>query len=182
MRGRSARGWFGWLALALLGSACARGPAPASIDLTAALPSAERRALGPPDEAIRAATASRDRLERPAILTNAPARVLFAVRMPARARLHTAVSIVAGSGAGVTIRIGISDNRSYDELEKLLVAPPADGADPWHAVDVDLAAYSGWQWSVFYHPGRMTWRLVFNADPTPGGRVAWLEPTIEMRQ
>ena len=171
-----------WLGLALVCGACGRGPSPAPIDLTAALPSAEKRALGPPDEAIRATVVPRDHAEHAAIVTEAPARVLFPVRMPRRALLHTAISLVAGSGAGVTIRVGISDNRSYDELEKLLVSPAAAGADPWHAIDVDLAAYSGWQWSLFYRPAHMTWRLVFNADATPGGRVAWLEPRIEMKQ
>jgi hypothetical protein len=169
------------LALAFVCGACGRGASPASIDLAAALPSAEKRALGPPDEAIRAAVVSRDQGEHPAIVTAAPARVLFPVHMPTRARFCTAISLVAGSGAGVTIRVGISDNRSYDELEKLLVAPAATGADPWHPLDIDLAPYSGWQWSLFYRPGNMTWRLVFNADPTPGGRVAWLEPRIEMK-
>lgn len=177
----SNRVWIVCFTLALVCGACGHGPSPASIDLTAALPSAEKRALGPPDEAIRATVVSRDRGEHPAIVTEAPARVLFPVRMPARARFHTAISLVAGSGAGVTIRVGISDNRSYDELQKLLVAPAAPGADPWQALDIDLAPYSGWQWSLFYRPGNTTWWLVFNADPTPGGRVAWLEPRIEMR-
>ena len=170
------------MALAILSVACGRSSSPAAIDLAAALPSAEKRALGAPDDAIRATVISRDRIDWPAIVTAAPARVLFAVRMPARARLHTAVALVPGSGAGVTIRVGISDNRSYDELEKLAVAPETAGRDPWQTIDIDLAPYSGWQWSLFYRPGRMTWRLVFNADPTPGGRVAWLDPKIDMKQ
>ncbi len=153
---------------------------PTSIDLVAALATAEKRALGPPDDAIRATVISRDQIDHPAIVIAAPARVLFPVRMPTRARLRTSVSLVSGSGAGVTIRVGISDNRSYDELQKLTVAPAAGGADPWKTIEVDLAPYSGWHWSLFYRPGQMTWRLVLNADATPGGRVAWLEPKIEM--
>jgi hypothetical protein len=177
----SNRVWLVCFTLAVACGACGHGPSPASIDLAAALPSAEKRALGPPDEAIRATVVSRDQSEHPAIVTAAPARVLFPLRMPTRARFKTAISLVAGSGAGVTIRVGISDNRSYDELQRRLVAPAATGADPWQALDIDLAPYSGWQWSLFYRPGSTTWRLVFNADPTPGGRVAWLEPKIEMR-
>jgi hypothetical protein len=168
--------------MALVSGACGRGTAPSSIDLAAALPSAEKRALGSPDAAIRATTVVRDHVEHPAIVTAAPARVIFPVRMPARARFHTAISLLDGTGTGVTIRVGISDNRSYDELKKLLVAPTVAGADPWQTVDIDLAPYSGWQWSLFYRPGNLTWRLVFNADATPGGHVAWLEPRIEMKQ
>jgi hypothetical protein len=179
VRSRSNRGWRISVMLALVCAACGGGPSASSIDLVGALPSAEKHALGLPDEAIRATVVSRDQIERPAIVTGAPSRVLFPIRLPARARFHTAISLVAGTG--VTIRVGISDNRSYDELQKLLVAPSTTGAVPWHTLDIDLAPYSGFQWSLFYRPGNMTWRLVFNADATPGGRVAWLEPKIEMR-
>jgi len=157
------------------------GTAPPNIDLVAALPTAERRALGAPDAAIRATVISRDRTDQPALVTEAPARVIFPVKMPARARFRTAVSLQSPGGSGVTIRMGLADSRSYDELLRVRVEPPAPGADPWKSLDVDLGGYSGWQWSLFYRPSRITWRLVLNADATPGGSVVWIEPRIEMR-
>lgn len=114
-------------------------------------------------------------------MTDAPARVIFPVNMPVRAHFRTAVSLQSPAGGGVTVRMGVADNRSYDELLRVTVEPPAPGADPWKLVDVDLGEYSGWQWSLFYRPARITWKLVLNADATPGGRVIWLNPRIVMR-
>ena len=111
---------------------------------------------------------SRDGAGQPALVTDAPARVIFPVNMPARARFRTAVSLQSPPGTGVTIRMGIADSRLYEELLRLSLEPPAAGADPWRTIDVDLGAYSGWQWSLFYHPSRITWKLVLNADATPG--------------
>jgi hypothetical protein len=170
------------LLLAIACDAWRCGSPPASIDLVAALPTSERRALAPPDAAIHATVVSRDRADQPALVTDAPARVIFPVNMPARARFRTAVSLQSSAGTGVTIRMGIADGRSYEELLRLSLDPPAAGADPWRAIDVDLGAYSGWQWSLFYRPSRITWRLVLNADATPGGSVVWLRPTIDMRR
>lgn len=165
----------------LAGVMTACGAAPPSIDLVALLPTAERRALAPPDTAIRAIVVSRDRADQPALVTDAPARVAFPVTMPARAHFRAEVSLKSATGSGVTVRMGIADNRSYDELLKIAVDPPAPGTDPWRAIDVDLRAYSGWQWSLFYRPSRITWKLVLNADATPGGSVVWLNPLIDMR-
>ncbi len=168
------------VALALFAATAGCGPAPASIDLTAALPSAERRALGPPDDAIHTTTISSDGANHTAIVMAAPARVLFPVNMPVHAHFHTAVGLEPGSGAGVTARVGIASTRRYDELLRIpLTLGPQDRTD-WHPVDLDLGEYSGWQWSVFYRPQTLTWKFVFNADASPGGRVLWLEPVIVM--
>jgi hypothetical protein len=145
------------------------------------LPTAERRALGQADAAIRATVIARDRTDQPALVTEAPARVIFPVNMPARAHFRAAVSLQPPAGAGVTVRMGIADNRRYDELLRMNVEPSTPGTDPWRPIDVDLRAYSGWQWSLFYRPSRITWKLVLNADATPGGSVVWLNPTIDMR-
>ena len=171
---------FSAIALALLATTGGCGSAAASIDLAAALPSAERRALGPPDVAIHATTISNDGPNRTAIVMAAPARVLFPVNMPVHARFHTAVGLEPGSGAGATVRVGIAGTRSYDELLRIPLTPGARDKTDWHAVDLDLGEYSGWQWSVFYRPQTLTWKFVFNADASPGGRVLWLEPVIVM--
>lgn len=142
---------------------------------------AERRALGPADVAIHATVIARDRSDQPALVTDAPARVIFPVNMPVHAHFRAAVSLQSPAGTGVTVRMGIADNRRYDELLRVNVGPPVPGADPWRPIDVDLRAYSGWQWSLFYRPSSITWKLVLNADATPGGSVVWLNPLIDMR-
>ncbi len=156
------------------------GAAPPSIDLVTALPTAERRALAAPETAIHATVASRDGIKQPALVIEAPARVIFPVNMPARARFRTAVSLQSAPGTSVTVRMGIADARSYAELMRLNVETRAPGADPWTSIDIDLGEYSGWQWSLFYHPSHITWKLVLNADATPGGSVIWLNPVIAM--
>ena len=43
-----------------------------------------------------------------------------------------------------------------------LAGPGASGA--WHPLEVDLSAYAGWRFSLFYQPYRRTWTLVFSAE------------------
>ncbi|HUL74153.1 MAG TPA: hypothetical protein VLT86_13685 [Vicinamibacterales bacterium] len=179
----TSRAWR--VAVALISGAlaigCGSAPAPAAIDLVAALPTAERRALHDPDAAIRAdfVPVGTDHLE--ALITDAPARVIFPVRFVSRARFRARVALQPGS-AGATVRAGIADDRAYDELLRLPLVPASGAAIAWQPIDIDLDAYSGWKFSLFYQPGRRNWKLVLNADATPGGTVVWLQPTIDMRQ
>jgi hypothetical protein len=116
----------------------------------------------------------------------APARVIWSIVMPFHARLHTAAALVpdhsdssAPLGPGVTVRIGIADKRSYEEIARVTVLPPSAGAPFWQPIDVDLGAYRGWQWSLFYRPDATPWRFNFSVDAIPGlGTVAWREPVI----
>jgi len=166
----------------MLGSivaACGTSQPPATMDLVAALPTAERRALQDPSAAIRADLVQDGADRRPALVTDAPARVIFPVRLPSKARFRARVALQPGS-AGATIRAGIADGRTYDELLRVPLVPATGATAAWQTIDVDLGAYSGWKWSLFYHPGRRTWKLVLNADATPGGTVLWLEPKVEM--
>jgi hypothetical protein len=104
----------------------------------------------------------------------APARVTWSLRLPPHAHLRTAARLVgANASQGVTVRVGISDNRIYEQLARVVVPSSA-----WQDMDVDLTRYSGFQWSLFYRPSQTTWRLIFSADPTPGGAVAWAIPLI----
>jgi hypothetical protein len=165
----------------LLGSACRHGRTgpPRVSDLIPDLPRAERRAVGLVDEAIRVDVVGPPEDPRPALLMRAPARVTFTVRLPGHAHLMTAVWLLTGqSGPGVTVRVGLSDLRHYDELLSLHVAA-SPGA--WQPVDVDLSAYGGWQWSLFYRPSTIDWRLILNADPAPAGAVAWAQPLVRER-
>lgn len=173
------------LVAALVAAACgsANRPTVAFVDLVAALPTAERRAALPADTAIRVDIVGPAGDIRPSIMTSAPARIIWATLLPSRARLETAVILVddghgAVSASG-TARIGISDDRRYVELARI---PLDGGALPrsWRTVSIDLGAYSGWQWSLFYRPWERTWRIIFNADG-PSARIAWAQPMIRAR-
>src|SRR5687767_13095651 len=63
----------------------------AFVDLLDALPTAERRAALPVDNAIRVDIVGPAGDIRPSIVTTAPARVIWSTRLPARAQLETAV-------------------------------------------------------------------------------------------
>jgi hypothetical protein len=159
-------------------AACGRAPdAPATIDLIAELATAERRAAGPVDEAVRAVDVSVEGGTEAAILLRAPARVTWALRVPDDAALTAAAAVLPGSGAGATLRVGISDDRYYEGLMTL----PLDGreSDPvWQPVVIDLGKYAGWQWSLFYRPSERVWKLIVNADAVPGGTVALRRPVV----
>jgi hypothetical protein len=111
----------------------------------------------------------------PVLLTAAPARLTWLVRFPARADFDASAGVVPGdpAAAGVTVRIGLSDDRAYEELARLPLTAHAGPGITWQPIRVDLGAYSGWQWSLFYRPSRINWNLIVAADPTPGGTVAW---------
>ena len=169
------------------GSACGSSGA-ASVEAIKLIDQApvERRAGSPIEDAVRIEDAGSGTDRARAMHMRAPARVIWSVVMPFHARLHTAVALVpdhadAGGpiGAGVTVRIGIADKRSYEELSRVAVLPPSAGAEFWQPIDVDLGAYRGWQWSLFYRPDDTPWRFNFSVDAIPGaGTVAWREPVI----
>jgi hypothetical protein len=146
----------------------------------------EKRAGSPIEEAVRIEDTGSGADRARAIRMRAPTRVIWSVVIPFHARLRTAVALVPDHanadgplGPGVTVRIGIADKRSYEELARVPVLPPSAGAAFWQPIDVDLGAYRGWQWSIFYRPGDTPWRLNFSVDAIPGaGTVAWREPAI----
>jgi hypothetical protein len=154
-----------------------------AIDLLREVSRAERRALKPVDEAVRVDFVGGEDGPRPSLVMEAPARVIYSVQLPERARFLSAVRLLHPSTAtsAVTIRLGLADNRAYHELMRIKIASPPAERDAWTPVDVDLSPYSGWQWSLFYRPARVVWRLILNADATPGGTVAWGRPVITFR-
>ena len=147
------------------------------IDLVRELPRAQVQAPASSPGA-RADFVSSTSGQVPALVMSAPSRVTWTLQFRERAELTAEVALTADPGApagdGVTLRIGISDNRSYDELLRLRLDKPAPGTAPaWHPILLDLTAFSGWKWSLFYQPSRRQWKLILNADATPGGAVAW---------
>jgi len=172
--GRAACLIAGVLLFSVSAVGCGSSGSAITIDLIHELPNAERRAAGDIDAAIRVDRAGPQDDERPSILMTAPARIVWSLRFPPHAHLTTAVRLVGGSaGQGVTARIGISDNRIYEQLARVVAT-----ASEWQTMDLDLRHYAGFQWSLFYRPSNTTWRLNVSADPTPGGTVAWAMPLI----
>ena len=163
-----------------------RGPFPGCVRRSDRdIAGAERRAALPVDIAIRVDIVGPAGDIRPSIVTQAPARVIWSTRLPSRARLETAVALVANGdgqlGPGATARIGISDNRRYEALVTIPLDSATSQPRAWHTVSIDLGAYSGWQWSLFYRPWERTWRLIFSADAMPGGTIAWARPMIQRK-
>lgn len=70
----------------------------------------------------------------------------------------------------------MSDARIYEQLESVTIASP--GA--WTDLVVDLSAYAGWKWSLFYHPNSIAWHVAFSTDAVGGraGRALWATPEI----
>jgi hypothetical protein len=169
------------MALALMGGGGCRPSAGATpaVDLLAELPRAERRAARAPDQSVRLDFVQSPSGSAPALLMEAPARVIYPVRLPRKARFASDVRLMPG-GSAVTLRLGLSDDRRYHEVLRL----PLDAttaAQPARPVAVDLARFSGRQWSLFYRPARRNWKLILNVDATPQGTAAWMHPRVEMR-
>jgi hypothetical protein len=175
--------------LLALSPACGRAARDDAIDLLHELPQAERHAVPSTiDEAVRADSMviGPGEPRRPVLITEAPARVIWSLRLPRQGRLRTSLALVPDArgaiGPGVTVRIGISDGRLYEQLTRFAVAAPASGVVTWQPLEVDLSGYAGWQWSLFYRPSEILWRLAFSVDATPGGTLAWAAPVIEGRK
>lgn len=182
------------VALALLPTlSCRRTPQSSghlprdSVDLLQELQRAEVRPAPPAPDAVRIVAADVAGRSMRSLSVRVPTRVVIAVRIPNNATLSTFLA-TQGFGAregrgGVVFRLGISDNRTYEQLlEHSILAP-----DPpaWVPVRVDLSRYAGWQWSIFYHPSRLMWRIVLSTYPVlPGDgdlRGLWASPVIQGR-
>jgi hypothetical protein len=177
--------------LALMLCASCRAPSPgeaqAPIDLLRELPNADIRPTDhDPRDVVAVDAPIGGRMQR-GLSASVPTRVTFALRIPPQATFSTTLAIEAvgahPDAAGVAFRLGISDERLYEPLfERFILARDADAVIPIHQ---DLSRYGGWQWSLFYRPSRITWKLVLNtAAAGPGSeglRGVWGAPTIEGR-
>ena len=148
-------------------------------DLTHDLPSARIQPAASPD-VVRRENLTEAGSSTPVLFLRAPSRLTWSARFPDHAELEGSVAIAAGS-PGVTVRIGIADDRSFEELVRLPLAE-STGASKWAPIRADLGAYSGWKWSLFYRPSRVTWSLIVAADPTPGGAVLWRTLRLQKKQ
>jgi hypothetical protein len=101
-----------------------------------------------------------------------PSRVTWTLPLPHDGVLRASARSTAT--ARVRFRIGISDNRTYEALAE---ATPSPGtAAP---IEIDLGAYAGRKWSIFYRPDQIQWRLSFSADAIEGAAEGlWIAPQI----
>ena len=180
------------LALAA-GAGCVRAPhdgnkGVAHIDLLALLGSAEKQPSPTNQQTFVASEIALGGQSRWAVIVPEPSRLTWAaIHIPVRATLTTAIGILPGRpdrpAAEAAFRIGISDNRVYEILYRRLVRPREAATDRgWIPVTVDLSGYAGWQWSLFYHPSRRLWRLIFSMDGQPsdaGDWPAWAVPAVD---
>lgn len=169
------------LVVAVLLCGC-RSPSPGAtvrvVDLLRELDKAERR---PP--AGFALTGYRTAgVSRPAIAAAVPSRLIVRLPLPRHGVFHAYVALAepaaGGAPTGARLRVGVSDERTYEGVTELVLPPDRRG---WTELRADLSAYAGWKWSVFYRPDRVIWRLVLAVDAVQGGPATalWGEPQIE---
>ena len=120
-------------------------------------------------------------MSRPAIAAPVPSRLTIALPLPRHGGVLRAFVALGEAAPGIVpapvrLRIGVSDHRIYEGLFERLLAP----GHTWSELRVDLSAYAGWKWSLFYRPERMTWRVVLATDATgaPPTNLFWGSPEI----
>jgi len=148
------------------------------VDLVREMDNADKR----PPGALTVTEFHRDGVSRPAISAAVPSRLTVPLPFPHHGVFLASVARAAAPAGthpgGARLRVGVSDDRTYEQLFALVLSPDARG---WTDLRVDLSAYAGWKWSLFYRPDRIVWRLVLAADAidTTPPTVLWGEPRIE---
>lgn len=169
-------------------AACGNRDAPVpSTDLIQQINRAERR---PASTAFRIEEVVIDGQPKRVIATDPFTRVTWEMPIPARAVLMTSIALKPEAwtqpGNGVLFRIGIAGGRAYEELLNRHVDPFHNPDDRrWIPIELDLGAYGGFKWSLFYQPSRHAWKVIFNTNPGPPGTndregdlPVWGEPVI----
>ena len=163
--------------LALLGCDAPRADRIAVTDLMRQSQSAEKRPLGGTFELLEHECGTES---HPSLAVPAASRVIWSLKLPDRAVLATEVALEGSPGASATFRVGISDDRVYEQLGARAVSADACGHG-WTPIEIDLGPYSGWKFSLFYQPRNRTWRLVLGTTPESGAptRAFWGRLRIE---
>ena len=137
--------------------------------------------LRPSRDAVQATTATLDGVSRRVLAATGVARMTWTLRIPPHASFRTWIGVLPVSGPPTTalFRIGVADDRVYEELLMRRVNPVEEAGDrSWMPIDVDLRRYGGFQWSLFYRPGDHAWKVILNVSTTGPGMAVWAEPTI----
>ncbi len=153
-----------------------------TVDLIAALPTAEKRSNPAPVASnFQVADVTIDGVTKKAILAKAFSRITYTVRVPPDAWLDLDFAMRPDSwqlpGDGAQFRVGISEGRTYDEVLRQFVNP-REGGQKWFSAHLDLSAYEGREV-----------RIILNTDPGPQGGgdlrndfAVWAEPHVYSRR
>jgi hypothetical protein len=139
---------------------------------------AEKR---PADSEFEIADYDAGGLARPSIVSSAPSRLTWTLRLPARGAFHAQLHVRSDSIAGETLgfRVGVSDDRVYERLAQLPLSSTSRG---WTPISVDLSRYAGRKWSLFYRPDARAWRLILSVDVDAtargGAHAVWGAPAV----
>jgi hypothetical protein len=145
---------------------------------------ADKRPPATPGETFVVRDVMLDGRTVPAVAVPQPSRMAWTVRIPRRATLTAHAGLApdrTGKYAGDALfRIGVSGGRVYEQVYERRVAPNTVEADrAFVPVAVDLSAWAGWQWSLFYRPSETAWNLVFSVDGPPSSDTPlWIAPAI----
>jgi len=151
------------------------------------LDQAERRPLG---ATFDLATVTLSGETHRAVATPGGSRITWELHLPDRAVLQVLVALKEEAwtieGDGVLFRVGIAEGRTHEDLLTRVVNPYGQPDDrKWIPLTVDLGAYSGFKWSLFYHPRGLLWRIVLNTNAglpgstdSRGDMPLWAEPRI----
>jgi len=179
-------GLAGLAVAVLLGSTggCGRPSQPIRIDLLSLLAVADKRPPTRTDDAFVVRDLACDGRQFPAVAVPQPSRIGWSIRIPRKATLRAFVLLApdrTGISAGRAVfRIGVSGGKLYEQVFERQLRPRDVAADRVCApVVVDLSAWAGWQWSLFYRPSETAWTLVFSVDGLASSDSPfWLEPVI----
>jgi hypothetical protein len=145
-----------------------------AVELSRTFEAAQRRPAAGFDQTAHVA----DGIARPSIVMPVPARAIWSLPLPRHGLFHAFIAVDAPGqpAAAVRFRLGISDNRTYEEL----IEHTQTGTQGWTELRADLSAYAGLKWSLFYRPDRITWRLVLATDALNGSpvRAVWGAPEV----
>lgn len=125
-----------------------------------------------------------------AVATPGGSRITWELHLPDRAVLQVLVALKEEAwtieGDGVLFRVGVAEGRTHEDLMTRVVNPYGQPDDrKWIPLTVDLGPYSGFKWSLFYHPRDLIWRIVLNTNAglpgstdSRGDMPLWAEPRI----
>lgn len=110
----------------------------------------------------------------------ASSRLTWSTKFPDGGVFTSRVAVAGPPGASALFRVGVSDDRVYEQLETRTVTTD-ECRRAWTPIEVNLKQYTGWKFSIFYQPRRRTWRLVLgvNAGSVAPDRAYWGAPQIE---
>ena len=148
-----------------------------AVDLLKQLVHAEKR---PVDGTFELVDHGCGATRHPSLAVPAPSRLTWSTKFPDGAVFTSGAAVDGPPGASAVFRVGVSDDRIYEQLETRTVTADECGR-AWTPIVVNLQQYTGWRFSLFYQPRGRTWRLVLgvNAGSVAPTRAYWAVPQIE---